>query len=213
MNKGLGADDLVNAKVLNFHQYDAMSLSRGCYIRITRAYILENVTQPMSDEPTWMEFLANPAVSWSIANQDRPAFEHLYQLQIPLMSVLCSYVIADALKYCHFLDELQCGLFLLDYLIVRGDRTSYYHRLSWLWTAPLSVVVHPEWWYALFRRRWNPTCTYTSALTNQAFDKGKAIWNAQRHVALLVFALARRVSPRDVARLLAEEVLKMNWVY
>lgn len=158
---------------------------------------------------SWLGFCAVPDVRVFIEMGDHAAFQRVLERYKSGLrpSFLTSYVLADLLKYV-FTDEasqLKIALFLLHYL----DRERSAH-LSWLWTGQLRVVEHAEWWYALMKRGLTPTCSYTAESVRNAFITGRDTWEPQKHTALLLFALTRRLLGRDVARLLAETVLKTN---
>lgn len=187
------------------------------------------VTKPSITPILWSEFLRLPLVRFVIVRGNHSLFQYLCQVQKPKMMYSTAMRPDDLLTYVGMFDVITCkmsassphelcyhtechrkavlkpALFLLPHVDM-----SVQHR-AFLWTTPCRIAEHSEWWYALFQRRWSPHCVFSSIEARSAFATGKERWNTQRHWALLVFVLVRRALGRDVARVIAENVLKTYW--
>lgn len=150
-----------------------------------------------------------PAVRALIESGNHAAFQRALDTFTPDLHPPCltAFMLSDIVKYVFNKGvdvQLQVALFLLPY--VDEGRSAH---ISWLWTAPMPMVDRPLWWYALMRRGWSPYCRYTDPKVQRAFAEAKETWDHQKHQALLLYVLSRPLLGRDVARLLAETILKM----
>lgn len=219
MRKGFAAEEILVHVFMNAPDY--FFIPRIGRVNINRSYILQNINRASKSVSNWEGFCKLPVVKWVIESEDHVSFLHLYELQVTFFRVAGRADYYGKLTACPlmcimydncFANPLQAGVFLLNYT----DNTYKKFPISSMWKADIGMVEHKEWWYALLRHGWKPQCKDRDRKVQKAFVAALSIWKTQSYVALLVFVLARRDRrlgrSKDVARLIATEVMKTNWL-